>query len=182
MRRVVSGLFVSLDGVVAAPETWTGPYFCPEVGQTIGELMGSGDTVLLGRVTYQTFAASFANDTSGNPMSAQFNAVRKVVVSSTLSSADWQNSTLVRGDVEAAVRALKQEDGRDINVGGSPTLVSWLAQRGLLDELDLLVFPLVVGHGRRLFDGEGEQVPLELVTSEAFSTGVVHLRYRLAAG
>jgi dihydrofolate reductase len=142
--------------------------------------MGGGDTLLLGRTTYETFAASFAHDTTDNPMAAQMNAIRKVVVSNTLTSADWQNSTLVSGDAEAAVRALKQEDGKNINISGSPTLVNWLVQHGLLDELDLLLFPLVVGHGRRLFEGSGNQVGLQLTSSETFSTGVVHLNYRPA--
>jgi hypothetical protein len=86
MRKIVAGLFVSVDGVVEAPETWTGPYFSPEIGQHIGSMMAAGDTMLLGRATYQTFAASFAGNTS-DPMAAQMNATPKVVVSTTLAGA-----------------------------------------------------------------------------------------------
>ena len=180
MRKIVAGMFVSVDGVVEAPEQWTGPYFGPEVGQAVGSLIAGGDTLLLGRVTYETFAASFAADTTGDPVAAQMNSARKVVVSTTLTEAGWQNSTLMSGDVEVAVKALKEEDGQNINMSGSATLAEWLLRHGLLDELHLLVFPVAVGHGRRLFDGGGDQVPLRLTSSEAFGTGVVHLTYSCA--
>jgi dihydrofolate reductase len=88
MRKIVAGLFVSVDGVIEAPETWTGAYFTPEIGEIVGSLIAAGDTLLLGRRTYETFAQSFADDTSGNPMAAQMNAVRKVVVSTSLDRAD----------------------------------------------------------------------------------------------
>jgi dihydrofolate reductase len=177
MRKIVAGLFLSVDGVVEAPETWTGPYFSPEIGQVIGSLMAAGDTMLLGRVTYQTFAASFAGNTS-DPMAAQMNATPKVVVSSSLDEAGWENSTLVRADVAAEMTRLKQQPGKNINISGSPTLVTWLLREGLLDELGLLLFPVVVGHGKRLFPGEGAPAGLRLAGSQAFSTGVVQLTYQ----
>ncbi len=176
MRKIVAGLMVSVDGVVEAPETWTGQYFSPEIGQVIGTLMAAGDTMLLGRVTYQAFAASFADNTS-DPMAARMNAVPKVVVSATLEQAEWENSTLIRGDVAQEITRLKEQPGQNINISGSPTLVTWLLGQGLLDELSLLLFPVVVGHGQRLFDGEGSLAPLTLAHCEAFSTGVVHLTY-----
>lgn len=177
MRKIVAGLFVSVDGVVEAPETWTGPYFSPEIGQVVGSLIASGDTLLLGRRTYETFAQSFATATGDDPMAAQMNAIRKVVVSTTLESADWQNSTLVSRDVEQAVTALKEEDGANINMSGSATLVASLLRMGLLDELDLLVFPVVVGQGRRLFHDEGDGVALEVLRSETFDNGIIHVTY-----
>jgi dihydrofolate reductase len=182
MRKIVAGLFVSVDGVVEAPETWTGPYFSPQVGQHIGSLMAEGDTMLLGRVTYQTFAASFAGNTS-DPMAAQMNATPKVVVSTTLDQPDWENSTLIRGAAADIIR-LKQQPGKNINISGSATLVTSLLRQGLLDELDLMVFPVVVGHGKRLFDrdgggGEGS-TGLTLAACEAFPAGVAHLAYRPA--
>jgi dihydrofolate reductase len=180
MRKIVAGLFVSVDGVVEAPETWTGPYFSPEVGQHIGSLIAAGDTLLLGRVTYQTFAASFAGNTS-DPMAAQMNAFPKVVVSATLERADWENSTLVRGDVAREITRLKQQPGKNINISGSAALTGWLLREGLLDELDLLLFPVVVGHGKRLFAGEGSTAGLRLAGSEAFPAGVVHLTYHPAS-
>jgi len=178
MRKIVAGLFVSVDGVIEAPETWTGPYFSPEVGQLVGSLIAAGDTLLLGRLTYETFAASFAGNTS-DPMAAQMNATPKVVVSTTLERADWENSTLIRDDIAAKIIRLKELPGKNINMSGSATLAAWLLRQGLLDELDLLVFPVVVGHGKRLFgSGDGGQFGLSLGKCEAFSTGVVHVNYQ----
>jgi dihydrofolate reductase len=181
MRKIVAGLFVSLDGVIEAPETWTGPYFSPEIGQVVGTLIAAGDTLLLGRRTYETFARSFANAGGDNPMAAQMNSVRKVVVSTTLTSADWQNSALVGSDVESAVTGLKAEDGKNINMSGSATLVASLLRLGLLDELDLLIFPVVVGSGRRLFHEDGEPTALSLLGSTTFDNGVIHATYGPAA-
>lgn len=179
MRKIVAGLFVSVDGVVEAPETWTGPYFDPEIGQRIGSLLAAGDTLLLGRVTYQTFAASFAGNTD-DPMAARMNAIPKVVVSTTLEQAGWQNSTLIRTDVAAEIAWLKNLPGQAINVSGSATLVGWLLGQGLLDQLDLLVFPVVVGQGKRLFDSQASKAGLALSGAEALPTGVVHLTYHPA--
>jgi dihydrofolate reductase len=181
MRKIVAGLFVSVDGVVEAPETWTGPYFSPEIGQHIGSLIGAGDTLLLGRVTYQKFAESFSGDTTGDPMAATMNNFPKLVVSTTLDRAQWQNSTLISTGAAAEIARLKQQPGKNINVSGSATLVGWLLREGLLDELDLLVFPVVVGSGRRLFAADGDQVPLKLAESQTFSTGVMHLSYQPAS-
>jgi dihydrofolate reductase len=179
MRKIVAGLMISVDGVVEAPETWTGPYFSPDLGQVIGSIIAAGDTLLLGRVTYEKFAASFAGNTT-DPMAATMSAVPKVVVSATLDRADWDNTTLVAGDIEAEVSKLKQRPGRNINISGSPTLVTWLLGRGLIDELNLLLFPVVVGHGKRLFAGDGGGTGLKLAHSQAFGTGVVQLVYAAA--
>jgi dihydrofolate reductase len=178
MRKIAAGLFVSLDGVVESPEKWTGPYFNDQVGQAVGALMASNDTLLLGRTTYEGFAAAFGGQSGG--MADQMNNTPKFVVSDTLTSADWQNSTLISGDVAGQIRELKQRPGRNIGMSGSSTLVSWLLRQGLLDQLDLLVFPVVIGGGKRLFSEPDGQVPLTLTGSEAFSTGVVHLSYEPA--
>jgi dihydrofolate reductase len=179
MRKIVAGLMVSVDGVIEAPEAWTGPYFSPEIGQAVGSMMAASDTMLLGRITYQTFAASFAGNTS-DPMATQMNATPKVVVSTTLERAEWENSTLIRGDVAGQIVRLKDRPGKNINISGSVTLVAWLLAQGLLDELNLLVFPVVAGHGKRLFGGTDSQTGLTLAHCEAFSTGVVQLIYRPA--
>ncbi len=179
MRKIVAGMMVSVDGVVEAPEAWTGPYFSPDLGQLVGSLMAAGDTMLLGRATYQAFAASFAGNT-GDPMAAQMSAFPKVVVSTTLEAADWENTTLIGGDVAAAIARLKEQPGKNINVSGSPTLVTWLLRQGLLDELNLLLFPVVVGHGKRLFEAEGDAAGLTLAHSQALGTGVVQLVYNAA--
>ena len=178
MRNIAAGLFVSLDGVVESPETWTGPYFNDQVGQAVGTLMAANDAMLLGRATYEGFAAAFGGQSGG--MADQMNNTPKFVVSSTLTSADWQNSTLISGpedDIAEHIRELKQRPGRDIGMSGSSTLVGWLLRRGLLDRLDLLVFPVVVGGGKRLFSEPDGQVPLTLTGSQSFGTGVVHLSY-----
>ena len=182
MRKIVAGLMVSVDGVVESPEAWTGPYFDPQIGQVIGSNMAAGDTMLLGRGTYQVFAASFAGNTS-DPMSAQLNAVPKVVVSTTLEKAEWENSTLISSDVARAIAELKQQPGKNINISGSPVLVRRLLRDGLIDTLDLLVFPVVIGRGKRLFDGEDSPAGLALALAgcEKFSTGVARLTYHPAA-
>jgi dihydrofolate reductase len=178
MRKIIAGLFISLDGVVEAPEKWTGPYFNDQVGQAVGALMAANDALLLGRVTYQGFAAAFGGQSGG--MADQMNNTPKYVVSRTLTSADWQNSTLISGDIAGQIAALKQQPGQNIGMSGSSALVSWLLRNGLLDRLDLLVFPVVLGTGKRLFSEPDGQLALALTGSEAFSTGVVHLSYEPA--
>jgi dihydrofolate reductase len=179
MRKIVAGMMVSVDGVVEAPEAWTGPYFSPDLGQLVGSLMAAGDTMLLGRATYQAFAASFAGN-AGDLMAAQMSAFPKVVVSTTLGTADWENTTLIGGDVAAEIARLKEQPGKNINISGSPTLVTWLLRQGLLDELNLLLFPVVVGHGKRLFESAGNAAGLTLAHSQALGTGVVQLVYSAA--
>jgi dihydrofolate reductase len=179
MRKIAAGLFISLDGVVESPEKWTSPYFNDQVGQVVGALMASNDALLLGRTTYEGFAAAFGGQSGG--MADQMNNTPKFVVSSTLASADWQNSTLISGDIAGQIRELKHQPGHDIGMSGSSTLVSWLLRHDLLDRLDLLVFPVVIGRGKRLFSEPDGQVPLTLTGSESFSTGVVHLSYEPAA-
>jgi dihydrofolate reductase len=175
MRKIVAGLFMSLDGVVEAPEKWTGPYFNDQIGQEIGSVMAAGDTMLLGRKTYQTFAASFAGQTGG--MADQMNNTPKLVVSTTLDTAEWQNSTLIKGNLADEIAKLKQQAGQNINISGSITLIRSLLRDGLLDELRLQLFPVVVGSGMRLFDDSGQQISLKLADSRSFSTGVVNLVY-----
>lgn len=166
---------MSLDGVVESPEQWTGPYFDAALGQAVGSILAANDTMLLGRVTYEGFAAAFAGQTGG--VADVMNSTPKVVVSRTLKTADWQNSTLITGDVAQAIMALKQQPGKNIGIGGSPTLVRWLLRAGLLDELSLFVMPLVLGKGKRLFPDGEEPLPLTLLDSKTFGTGVALLTY-----
>ncbi len=181
MRKIVAGLFISLDGVIESPDKWSLQYFNEELGQTIGGLMAASDTLLLGRKTYEEFAAAFANDTSGNPDAAMMNGFQKVVVSNTLTQADWQNSSVLSGDLAEGVARLKQEPGANIGMSGSNTLLRSLLRLGLVDELHLLVVPLIVGSGKRLVEGEGEQLPLQLAASDRLSNGVLHLTYEPVA-
>jgi dihydrofolate reductase len=177
MRKIVAGLFVSLDGVVEAPERWQGPYASDEMGRTVGSRMAAADTMLLGRRTYEEFAAYWPNQGSDVPFADQMNNIPKLVVSTTLKTVEWQNSTLITGDVVEELAKLKQQPGKNINITGSATLVQSLLRDGLLDELGLLVCPLVVGRGVRLFEGMSNQVALELLDATPFSTGVLSLTY-----
>ena len=179
MRKIVAGLFISLDGVVEAPNQWMGPWFNEELGQAVGSLMGAQDAMLLGRVTYDEFAAHWPHQTG--EMANSMNKTAKYVVSGTLKSADWQNSTVIPAASAAAeIAELKQQPGRNIGMTGSATLISSLLREGLLDELHLFVLPLVVGSGKRLFGTPGDQLPLKLLGSATFQTGAVHLTYAKA--
>lgn len=171
MGYIRAGLFISLDGVVEAPETWHFPYFDDQMGAAVGALMGGNDATLLGRTTYEGFAAYWPAADPADPMTEAMNSGRKYVVSTTLTEAGWQNSTVVR---EADLPALKETT--KLGVTGSATLVRHLVQAGLIDELHLLVHPIVVGHGKKLFT-DGPTVPLKLISSDTFGSGVVHLVY-----
>jgi dihydrofolate reductase len=174
MGSINAGLFVALDGVVEAPQTWQGDYFNDEMGAAVGGLMAGNDAMLLGRRTYDEFASFWPDADPSDPFTAQMNDTPKYVVSTTLGSADWANSTVISGDVRAELLKLKQD--QQLGITGSATLVRWLLQEGLLDELHLLVHPVVVGAGKRLFE-PGEKITLRLVDSTAFTTGVLHLVY-----
>lgn len=177
MRKLFVGLFVSLDGVAEAPDRFVVPYFDEAVGAEVDAGLARTDTVLLGRVLYEQWSAYWPSKTADDDGYADFiNPVRKVVVSTTLESVDWQNATLVRGDVETAVARLKAEDGGDIAINGSITLARSLLRAGLVDELRLLVFPVVVGSGRRLLD-DLDRVALRLVEAKPLPTGVLSLTY-----
>jgi dihydrofolate reductase len=177
MGKIVSGLFISLDGVVESPEQWHFPYFDDDMGEAVQGMMADNDAMLLGRRTYEGFASYWP--TSTDEPAEQMNGIRKYVVSNTLTSAEWQNSTLISGEVFKELARLKEQTGGTIGVSGSGTLVASLLREGLLDELHLMLHPIVVGTGKRLFE-EGSQVPLRLSSSQNFSTGVLHLTYERA--
>ncbi|RSN53375.1 MULTISPECIES: dihydrofolate reductase family protein [Actinomadura] len=177
-RKIVAGLFVSLDGVVEAPEKWHFPYLGPEMSEAVGGMYAEADTLLLGRVTYEAFAAVWPHQTGG--LAEAINGIRKVVASTTLREVAWRNSVLIEGDPAAAVGKLKDGPGGTITVAGSISLVRTLLAAGLLDELRLLVHPLVVGTGMRLFPEGAPPIPLELARSAAFANGVLDLTYRPA--
>ena len=176
MRKIVGGLFMSLDGVYEAPETWHFPYFNEEMGQIVSDQMEASDTMLLGRRTYEEFAAFWPNQGDDVPLANEINGVRKLVASTTLQDVDWHNSELIKGDVPEDLRHRKAEDGKDISLTGSPTVVRSLLDAGVLDELRLLIHPIVVGDGKRLF-ADGAQVPLRLVSSRTLETGVQYMVY-----
>ncbi|GAA4888876.1 dihydrofolate reductase family protein [Streptomyces coeruleoprunus] len=179
-RKIVSGLLVSLDGVVDAPERWRFPYGDEETGAAPGLVDGEAEAVLPGRVTYEAFDAvwPYPNGLSGY-VRRRFQRRPPTVAgaSDTLGQAVRSGAAVVDGDVAAALRALKRGPGRNIDLSGSVTLTRSLLEAGLVDELRLLVHPIVVGSGQRLFpDGTG-RVPLRLTRSATLSTGVVDLTY-----
>ncbi len=180
MRKIVAGLFISLDGVVEAPDQWHFPYFNDEMGEAVGNQIAAADTMLLGRRTYQEFADFWPQQGSDVELADYMNDTPKVVVSTTLDTVAWRNSTLISRDVANAIRELKQQPGKNIGITGSGTLVRSLLRDKLLDELHLLVHPIVVGGGKRLFPEGIEQMPLKLVDSRTFSTGVLSLVYEPA--
>ena len=174
MGFIKSSLFISLDGVIESPETWHFPYFDDQMGAVVGELMSGNDATLLGRQTYDEFASYWPNADPADPMTGIMNGSRKYVVSNTLTAAAWENTTLITGDVAAELTKLKADTR--LGTTGSATLVRLLLAQGLVDELHLLVHPIVVGHGKKLF-ADGATVPLKLVSSTTFDTGVLHLVY-----
>jgi dihydrofolate reductase len=181
MRKVVASLLLSLDGVMEAPEKWNAPYFNDEMGAVIGEAIANTDAFLLGRRTYEEWAAFWPTQSPEElPMAEAINTLPKYVASTTLKKVDWQNSTLLNGDVAEEVSRLKRQPGKDISISGSATLVRSLIREGLVDELRLMIHPVVLGSGRRLFDNGIGETPLELVESQTFSTGVLNLTYRPA--
>jgi dihydrofolate reductase len=174
VRNVVVTEFMSLDGVVEEP-AWTFPYWNDDIAKFKGEESAASDALLLGRVTYQGFAAAWPQ--SEDEGADYFNNVRKYVVSKTLEEPlEWNNSMLIKDDIVEEITNLKQQDGKDITVHGSATLVQTLMQHDLVDRYRLLVYPLVLGKGKRLFE-EGIPATLKLLESQSFSSGVVALVY-----
>jgi dihydrofolate reductase len=180
MRKIVVGQFISLDGVVEAPDQWHFPYVNDEMMAAMWELNAATDVMLLGRVTYQSFAGAFANAPADDPVAAHLNRPAKIVVSATRPELGWANSSFLTGDVVEGVRALKEQPGGDILTTGSITLARTMLQAGLVDELSLLVHPIIVGKGVRLFADGADTVGLRLVKSATFTTGVLHLVYATA--
>ncbi|GAA3472792.1 dihydrofolate reductase family protein [Nonomuraea roseola] len=178
MSKIVAQLFVSVDGVVEAPEQWHFPYYDEQMATAVSGQLDKADILLLGRRTYEVFAASWPARGSEVPFADRINSMPKLVASTTLTSLDWHNSTLIRGEVPVELASLKAEPGQHITVSGSLTLVRSLMRHDLLDELELLVHPIVLGAGDRLFEDDGERKPLQLVRSTTFPTGVLHLTYR----
>jgi dihydrofolate reductase len=177
MRKVVSGLFISLDGVVEAPYKWQFDVFDDGMMAEMGAHIAAEDTILLGRVTYQEWAPYWPTSTD-EPYASHINNTPKVVVSTTLDKVEWKNSTLIKENLAQEIARLKQQPGKNIGVAGSPTLVYSLLQNDLLDELTLMVHPVVAGSGKRLFKDGGELKRLQLVGSKTTGTGVSILTYQ----
>jgi dihydrofolate reductase len=181
MRKITAGLFISLDGVVEAPDQWHFPYFNEEMGAAVDGTLGAADTVLFGRKTYDSFAGAWPErETAGEEDAGLAKALgdaRKIVVSNQQLEFTWRNSEQLEGDFVEAVTALKREPGANIALSGSVSIVRQLLAAGLLDELHLLVHPIAIRKGMRLFDEGEAPIPLKLISSEAFETGVLNLVY-----
>ena len=182
MRKVGVTELVSLDGVFESPEEWAFSYANEEMIQANAAGMAACDAMLLGRATYEGLAAFWPNQPAGTPMVDFINSVRKHVVSGTLEEPlGWNNSALLEGDdLAQSVAELKRQPGKDIGIVGSGKLVRSLLKDGLLDELNLMVHPIILGNGKRLFEDWDARKGLELVDSKTFGTGVVSLAYRPA--
>jgi dihydrofolate reductase len=187
MRKLVVNTFVSLDGVMQAPGGpeedstggfqyggWSVPFWDDRMGQVMGEFMGKSFDLVLGRKTYEIFAAHWPH--TDEPGAAELNRATKYVASRTLQTLEWENSTLLEGDIGEAVARLKEEDG-PLQVHGSSDLIQTLLRHGLIDEFRVWIFPVVLGAGKRLFGEGAPPAALKLVDSEVSSTGVVMASY-----
>ena len=190
MRKIVVWEFITIDGVIQAPGRkdedteggfehggWTWPYRDDKIRERVFEVIGRGDTLLLGRKTWEIHGASFEPMADDGPNEPGFNRMQKYVVSNSLTSADaWRRSTIISGDVVGAIRELKALDGGDILVHGSSVLIQTLFEHGLVDELNLAVYPIALGSGKRLF-ASGKRVNMRLVDATPVPSGVVMMRY-----
>jgi dihydrofolate reductase len=193
MRKLVVGTFLTVDGVMQGPGGpdedreggfehggWSVNYWDDVMGQLITESTLQGDALLLGRKTYEIFAAHWPNVGGNDPIAAKLNSVPKYVASRTLKEVTWNNSTLIQGDVADAVAKIKAQPGGDIQVTGSGELIQTLMEHDLVDEYQLWVFPVVLGEGKRLFARGTLPVALKLADTKTSSTGVAIHTYRRA--
>ena len=195
MRKLVVSEFMSLDGVMQAPGGkdedrdggfehggWTIPYWHDDIGHAFGALMQETDAFLLGRRTYVTHAEAFEPMPEGDFFGDMMNAPRKYVVSRTLKEPVWRDTTIIRDNVIESVRALKAEPGGNILTDGSSQLVHALLAHDLVDELHLLVYPLTLGHGKRVMPPDGVRATFRLMTATPYPSGVVGLHYARQRG
>ena len=173
MRKIVASMLMALDGVVENPQ-WTFQFRSEESQKYKFDELFASDALLLGRITYQDFAAGWPGVTGA--YGERINSMPKYVPTTTLQEAEW-NATLIKDNVVEEVTRLKQEPGQDILIFGSVELIHSLMQEDLIDEYRLMVFPIVIGNGKRLFHGESQQKAFKLVQSQTFGSGVVVLTY-----
>jgi dihydrofolate reductase len=185
MRKLIVTEFVSLDGVMEAPggeagyphAGWVGPFFSDELGEHKLAEQLAADVLVLGRKTYESFVGAWPK--LHDPMADKINTMRKVVASTTLGSSDWEGTTVVESDLEGAIANLKREEGGPILVAGSRSVVHALLRAGLVDEINLQVFPLILGSGMRVYPDTAEPLRLELAASRPIENGVVLQTYRV---
>jgi len=190
MRKLVVTMWITLDGFIAGPNgemDWIASNFDAAMGKYESDLVDTGDTLILGRTTYQSFAGSWPH-VPANPnvsedekvYARKLNAMHKIVFSKTLETADWHNSTLLREIVPAEISQWKQEPGKDILLYGSASIVQALTNLGLIDEYQLLIYPVVLGAGKPLFSNINNRVNLKLTKTTTLPSGVILLHYQPA--
>lgn len=179
MRKIVVSEFITLDGVIEAPDQWSFNFWSEESAKFKLDELKAGDALLLGRVTYQGFAAAWPSMTDDDGFADRMNGLPKHVVSTTLDEVEWNNSRLIKENIAATVTELKQQPGQDILVFGSGQLVQSLMEHNLVDEFRLMMFPVVLGSGKRLFQETG-RTALKRTHMRTFGSGVVVLTYQPA--
>jgi dihydrofolate reductase len=177
MRKIVVAEFITLDGVIESPDKWSFPYWNDEISKFKEEELATSDALLLGRVTYDGFAKAWPGKKDEEGFADRMNNYPKYVVSKSLQNPEWNNTHVITENIVQEIAKLKETEGKDILIYGSGQLVNTLLHLQLIDELHLLVYPIVLGKGKRLFKDESE-AKLELVTSKTFSSGVVLLTYQ----
>ncbi len=188
MRKIIAATFVTLDGVMEAPgradttlperRGWSEPYMNQEIGMSILDAMQQSGALLLGRKTYQDFAAFWPSMPDEDPFAKIMNSIPKYVVSTTLGKAEWNNSTLIKENVVEEISRLKQQPGKNISITGSGDLINSLMQHDLIDVYQLMLCPVVLGVGKRLFREGSNTKALKLVDTKPFSSGMVLLSYQ----
>jgi dihydrofolate reductase len=176
MRKVIVSTMVSSDAVMENPHHWSFDYMNEEITKYSYEQLFAADTLLMGRVTYEAFAEAWSSRAGSDEFADRMNSLPKYVASRTLKNLEW-NATLMEGDVAQVVAELKRQPGQDILQYGAGELTHALMQEGLVDELRLIVFPVIVGSGEHIFEN-GDKTPLKLVHTRTFSSGVVALHYQ----
>ncbi len=179
MRRIIVSTYVALESVMEAPEKWSLQFFREEAAKYAYDQLFASDALLLGRVTYQGLAAAWRSR-AGDDFTDRMNGLPKLVISTTLAEAEWNNSTLIKENVAEEVSNLKQQPGRGMLMYGSADLVHTLMQHDLIDECRIWAQPVIVGSGKRLFEEEGGTKVLRLVDATTFDSGAVVLSYQPA--
>ena len=177
MRKIVSGLFISLDGVTEAPDQWHFPYFNDEMGEAVSSNIDRCDALLFGRKTFEEVAGFWPNADQEDPFTRYINDTQKYVVSNTVHDPEWQPSSVIRGDVMTEIRKLKEQPGKDLVLFAGASLASTFIELDMVDEYRLYIHPLVLGNGISLFKDLSVERRLKLLHAKAFPSGVVLLQY-----
>ncbi len=175
--RLVATEYVSVDGVMDEPGKWSFPFWSEEAAKFKEEELLATDALLLGRLTYEGFAAAWPTMKGTGEFGERMNSIKKYVVSSTLKNPTWSNTTVINGDPVEGIKKLRAEPGKDLLLSGSGTLVRSLIPHDLIDEFRLMVYPIVLGKGKRLFHGDEPERVLQLTGVKQFPTGVTVLLY-----